>query len=140
MFLRPLLLIEAATFAIASLIHFGALLDGYEHRRAGIAEAVIAVVLVAGWALSRGRSPRRWTFAVGAQVFALVGVLVGLFTIAIGVGPRTVPDVTYRLVILAVLAGSLFLVVRRVRRFCAGRGAGAGARCAGRRGPSAGAV
>lgn len=139
MFLRPLLLIEAATFAITSLIHFGALLDGYEHRRAGIAEAVIAIVLVAGWVLSRGRSPRRWMIAVGAQVFALVGVLVGLFTIAIGVGPRRVPDVTYHLVILAVLAGSLFLVVRRGRRFCAGRGDGRG-RCAGRGGPSAGAV
>ena len=101
----------------------------------------MAIVLVAGWVLSRGRSPRRWMIAVGAQVFALVGVLVGVFTIAIGVGPRTVPDATYHLVILAVLAGSLFLVVRRGRRFCAGRGDGRGRHlCAGRGGPSAGAV
>jgi hypothetical protein len=44
---------------------------------------------------------------IGAQAFAVLGVLVGLFTIAVGVGPRTVPDVAYHLGILAVLVAGL---------------------------------
>jgi hypothetical protein len=33
----------------------------------------------------------------------LLGTLVGLFTIAIGIGPRTAPDVIYHLVMVIVL-------------------------------------
>jgi hypothetical protein len=97
-----LLLLEAATFVAAASIHFGALLDGYAHRKAGTAETVIAVVLVAGAALGRRRSA-----AVAAQAFAVFGVCVGLFTIAVGVGPRTVLDIAYHLAILAVLIAGL---------------------------------
>jgi hypothetical protein len=40
-----------------------------------------------------------WVRRVGlaAQGFALLGTLVGVFTIAIGVGPRTLPDVVYHI-------------------------------------------
>ena len=43
---------------------------------------------------------------------ALLGTLVGLFTIAIGIGPQTVPDVAYHLVLLAALAAGLVVAVR----------------------------
>jgi heme A synthase len=105
--LRLLLGFEAATFLAAAAVHFGLLLDGYGHRRAGTAETVIAVVLLAGLALSFATPPGVRNAAIGAQAFAALGVLVGLFTIAVGVGPRTVPDVAYHLAILAVLAGGL---------------------------------
>jgi hypothetical protein len=49
------------------------------------------------------------------QAFALVGTLVGLFTIAIGVGPRTAPDVTYHVIILVVLAWGLVVTLRASR-------------------------
>jgi len=52
----------------------------------------------------------------GAQVFATFGVLVGLFTIAVGVGPRTVLDVAYHVLILAVLGGGLALALRERAR------------------------
>jgi hypothetical protein len=42
-----------------------------------------------------------------AQGFALLGTLVGVFTIAIGVGPRTVPDVAYHVLIVIVLISGL---------------------------------
>jgi len=42
----------------------------------------------------------------------VLGVLVGLFTIAVGVGPRTVPDVAYHLDILVVLVLGLTISVR----------------------------
>ncbi len=101
---RLLLLIEGATFALAALIHFGVLLEGYEHGRAGTAESVIAVVLLGGALLTWLRPV--WTRRIGliAQGFALLGTLVGLFTVAIGVGPRTVPDIVYHILILALLA------------------------------------
>ena len=66
-------------------------------REAGTAETVIAVVLVAGLALTWIASPRPRRAAIGAQAFAILGALVGLFTIAVGVGPRTILDVAYHL-------------------------------------------
>jgi hypothetical protein len=104
------MLVEAATFVVAASIHFGAFLDGYGHRKAGTAETVIAVVLVAGTALTWSRLA--WRAAIGAQAFAIFGVGVGLFTIAVGVGPRTVLDVAYHLAILVVLAGGVGLASR----------------------------
>ncbi len=50
-----LLLFEAATFAAAALIHFGAISGGYEHHKAGVAESVIAAVLFTGGTLRIGR-------------------------------------------------------------------------------------
>jgi hypothetical protein len=119
--LRLLLGFEAAAFLAAAAVHFGLLLDGYGHRRAGTAETVIAVVLLAGLALSFATPPGARAAAIGAQAFAALGVLVGLFTIAVGVGPRTVPDVAYHLAILAVLAGGLAAAVRDGRVVAGGR-------------------
>src|SRR5206468_7095555 len=50
--------------------------------------------------------------AIGAQGFAILGVLVGLFTIAVGVGPRTGPDIGYHFAILAVLVAGFTFAVR----------------------------
>jgi heme A synthase len=102
-----LLLFEASTFVAAAAVHFGTLLEGYGHRQAGTAETVTAVVLLAALALTWAPSPWPRRAAVGAQAFAILGVLVGLFTIAVGVGPRTAPDVAYHLGILAVLVVGL---------------------------------
>jgi hypothetical protein len=43
--------LEAAAFSVAAFIHFGVLVDGYRHQKAGTAESVIAVVLFVGLAL-----------------------------------------------------------------------------------------
>jgi hypothetical protein len=55
-----------------------------------------------------------WTRPVGiaAQGFALFGTLVGVFTIAIGVGPRTAPDVAYHIGIVVVLVWGLVFAAR----------------------------
>ncbi len=42
-----------------------------------------------------------------AQAFALVGVVIGLVTIAVGIGPQTVGDVAYHLTILVILVAGL---------------------------------
>jgi hypothetical protein len=101
--IRVYLLVEAVSFAVASLIHSGKLIRGYEHPQARIAEGVIASVLFVGLVLT-GIRPT-WLRKVGlwAQGFALLGTLVGIFTIVIGVGPRTVLDIGYHIGIVVVL-------------------------------------
>jgi CHASE2 domain-containing sensor protein len=110
--IRAFLLFEAASFLTAASIHLGGIVDGYGHTKAGTAETVIAVVLVVGLVLTWSRSPGARQAAVGAQGFAILGVCVGLFTIAVGVGPRTVPDVAYHVAILGVLLAGLALAAR----------------------------
>jgi hypothetical protein len=110
--IRILMLVEAATFVLASLIHSGWLVAGYQHHQARIAEGVIAVVLLAAVVVSWIRPA--WTRRTGlvGQGFALLGTLVGVFTIVVGVGPRTVPDVVYHVGILVVLALGLRMTAR----------------------------
>jgi hypothetical protein len=43
---RRFMLFEATAFVVAALIHVGVLARGFEHRKAGIAESVIATVLL----------------------------------------------------------------------------------------------
>lgn len=88
------------------------LVNGYQHQQARIAESLTALVLLAGLGLSWIRPA--WTRPAGilAQGFALLGTLVGLFTIALGVGPQTAPDVAYHLGILAVLVWGLVVAAR----------------------------
>ena len=110
--IRALLLVEAASFAIAALVHLGVLTTGYEHGQAGTAESLIAVVLVLGLAATRIRAASVRAIALAAQGIALAGTLVGVFTIAIGVGPRTVPDIVYHVAIVAVLVAGLIVASR----------------------------
>jgi hypothetical protein len=110
--IRLFLLAEAAAFIIAASIHFGVSMGGYAHQKAGIAESVIALVLLVGlaWTWIRPRSVR--AAGLAAQAFALLGTMVGIFTIVIGVGPRIISDIVYHIVILIVLATGL-LVARQ---------------------------
>jgi hypothetical protein len=110
--IRVFLLVEAVSFAIASMIHAGRLVQGYEHSKARIAEAAIATVLVVGLALTWIRPMALGTIGLWAQGFALLGTLVGIFTIAVGVGPRTTPDIVYHVAIVLVLIVGLRVAVR----------------------------
>ena len=110
--IRFFLLFEAATYVGAALVHFGILIGGYEHRAAGSAESVIAAVLLAGLATTWLAPAVTRGTGLAAQTFALLGTLVGLFTIAIGVGPRTVPDLAYHVSIVAVLIWGLVVAKR----------------------------
>ena len=119
--IRVFLLVEAAAFVIAALTHFGFLFPGYAHHRASIAESVIACALLLGLAASFARPTLTASAGLVSQAFALLGTLVGIVTIIVGVGPRTVPDVVYHVVIVIVLAWGL-VTARRAR----GAGTGIG--------------
>jgi hypothetical protein len=111
--IRLFMLFEAASFVAAALVHSGVLIQGYEHPEARTAEGVIAIVLLAGAALTWVRPSWMRHVGLAAQGFALLGTLVGVFTIAIGVGPRTVPDVAYHIGIAAALAWGLIVASRK---------------------------
>jgi hypothetical protein len=107
--LRTLLLAEAIAFAAAASTHLGMLFEGYRHQAAGTAESVIAAVLLAGLALSFSPPPWGGLAFLVSQGFATLGTLVGAFTIAIGIGPRTPLDLVFHGAILIVLFVGLWL-------------------------------
>lgn len=109
---RLFVLIEGIAFITAALIHFGVIPAGYEHQKAGTAESVIGVVLLAGLALTYIHPAAVRTIGMTVQAFALFGTLVGIFTIAIGVGPRTIPDIIYHACITIVLVSGLVTTAR----------------------------
>ena len=110
--IRLFLLLEGASFVVTGLVHAGVLVDGYAHRQASIAESVIGGVLLVGGGLTWARPARTRPLGLAAQGFALLGTLVGAFTIAVGVGPRTVPDIVYHVAILAALVWGLVVAAR----------------------------
>ncbi len=110
--IRLIMLFEAAGFVSAALIHSGVLISGYEHHKARIAESVIAIVLFGGAAAAWIRPAMTRTAGLVAQAFALLGTLVGVFTIAVGIGPRTLPDIAYHIGIIAVLVWGLVIAKR----------------------------
>ncbi|AYQ27492.1 MULTISPECIES: hypothetical protein [unclassified Polaromonas] len=105
--LRGFLLLEAGLLVAASLVHGGLLLLGHAHSQARVAEAVIAAVLLTAWALSLVWPGRTRKLALLAQAFALIGTLVGVFTIAAGIGPQSAPDVVFHVALLALLLAGL---------------------------------
>ncbi len=108
-----LMFVEAVSLATMSTLHLSGVLTGgaksFRRTDAGIAEALICVVLAAGAAgLVRGSRHARARAAV-AIVFAILGFLVGLnFTLQ---GGDTI-DVAYHLTLLPLLVITL-LVLRR---------------------------
>ena len=111
--IRLFLFFECVSFIAAALTHFGVLVNGYEHQKAGTAESVIGLVLLAGFVLTWIRPQLTRGIGLAVQGFALLGTLVGIFTIAIGVGPRTVPDIVYHVTIVIVLVSGLVVAARR---------------------------
>jgi hypothetical protein len=108
---RAFLIIEAAAFFAASAVHAGLLVDGFEDPDASLAERIIGAVLVAGLVLIWMRPT--WTRRVGLAVqgFALLGDLVGL-TLAIRVGPTTVPDLVFHGAMVVLLVAGLVVTAR----------------------------
>jgi hypothetical protein len=104
---------EAATLVVASTLHLTDLVNDvkppFRADRAGIAEAIIAAVVVVG-ALGLMRGKRR--FAIGAIVFAIAGFGVGLSMTARG---GAVGDIAYHATMLPILLVTLVGTSRTLR-------------------------
>lgn len=111
-----LMVAQALLFLGASALHRGYLTDGYQHVAAARAEAVIAVVLLAGAAVAVRRGRWGWVAGFAAQVFALAGVGVGVVMIAIGIGPQTPVDFVLHAAMACALGAGLWLVFANRRR------------------------
>ncbi|WP_255681644.1 hypothetical protein [Natrinema sp. SYSU A 869] len=72
-----------------------------------IAESVIGTVLLVGLAMTWIRPKSMFSVSAIVQAFALVGSLIGLWTIIVGIGPRTIPDIVYHVAIILVLIGGI---------------------------------
>jgi hypothetical protein len=105
----------AVLFFAAALFHSGLAGDGYDHREALIAESIIGAVLLAGWIASRLAPQRTRTLAIGALAFGLLGTSIGLVTIIIGIGPRTLPDLILHGAMILLLVTGLITAVRADR-------------------------
>jgi len=116
---RAFLSIEAVAFIIAGAIHSGIFVAIDTHYQAATAESIIGVVLLIGFGLSWIWSAQTRLIGLLAQAFAALGTLVGLFTIAVGVGPRSVGDLAFHLAILAVLVCGLVVTAMLGRSYSA---------------------
>src|SRR5438874_2360829 len=108
--------VVALSLAVASALHLAGLVHGrgepYDVDDAGIAEAVIGIVLAASAAAMVRAPARARTVGLAATGFAIVGFGVGLTITAEG---GHAPDIAYHLAVLPVLLGT-FVVLLRGRR------------------------
>lgn len=109
---RAFLLIEAVAFLVAGAIHSGMFVAIDTHYQAATAESIIGVVLLVSFGLTWVWSSQARLIGLLAQAFAAFGTMVGLFTIAVGVGPRSVGDIAFHLAVLAVLGWGIVVTAR----------------------------
>src|SRR2546425_9835002 len=107
-----LMLAEAVTFAIASILHFGV---AESFIGAAIPEAIIAVVLGAGAIAVMLRTAGSWWLGMATTLFALAGVIIGLSVILGGRVSRPV-DLAYHATIFVTLGITVILLVIGRRR------------------------
>ena len=105
---------EALAFGMASVVHAGVLLRGYEHRQAMVAEGVIGTVLALGLLLILMHPRSTRTVGSAVQAFALLGTLVGIFTMVVGVGPQSRLDVALHVMfVMLLIVGMAFAGARQ---------------------------
>jgi hypothetical protein len=110
-----LMALAAVTFGIASALHFdiritiGSLvIQGESFRGAAIPEAVIGIIVAAGDIAWISRTHAGAILALCATVFAILGVLLGLYEITRGGTVRTIADLVYHVSVLALLLVVLY--------------------------------
>jgi hypothetical protein len=116
------MLLEAATFGVAAVLHLDARFSlvfvtvrGERVGQAAVGELIVAGVLVVGAIVVLARPADARRLACVVTGFAIFGVIVGLLTIALGVGPRTIPDLVYQVAIMTVLLISFAVLMNRRR-------------------------
>ena len=115
------LAVQSAVFVFAACAHFGVFGDR-DDPGAAVAESIIAVVLLAGLALTFTGPAGARPVALVAQGFALLGTLIGV-TLVLTVGPRETFDVVVHVVMLALLIAGLAVTYRAPQALESARGA-----------------
>ena len=108
---RVILTVATVAFGLATLIHAGVLINGYEHHKAATAESIIAPVLALGFIATLLWPASIRNIALCVEGFALLGTSVGVFMIVIGIG-RTVFDIVLHALLIAGLVAGLIVTWR----------------------------
>ena len=116
------MLLEAATFGVASYLHLDGriplgftTITGEHFGRASVPEAVIGAVLAVGAVVVAVAPGRARTAALGATGFAAVGVLAGLGFVLTSSRPHIAADLAYHLTMLLALLALLLALARTDR-------------------------
>jgi hypothetical protein len=101
-----LMIAAAIVLFVAAAMHFGAFGLAYAHARARVPETIIGLVLIAGAlvAPAAGWGP---PVALGALIFGMLGVLLGIYLVVVGVGPHTAIDYALHGLMLVLLIAGL---------------------------------
>jgi hypothetical protein len=109
------MLVEAATFGVASYLHRGGRIalgfttvTGEHFSNAALPEAIIGAVLAAAAVFVLAAPGRARSAAYGATGFATLGVVVGL-SVVVG-SSRPAADLAYHVTILVVLLASALML------------------------------
>lgn len=105
--IAALMVVQAASLAVASALHLSGV-DGHDATGAGIAEAVICVVLLGG-AIAYRRADWGRPAAIAATGFAIAGFCYGLSLTARG---DDLPDLVYHATVLPLLLVTMVLIIR----------------------------
>ncbi len=107
------MVVEALTLAVASALHLSGHVTGrsspFDADHAGIAEAIIGAVLVAGAAMMIWLPGKARVIGIIVNGVAIAGFINGLTMTAQG---GHLPDIGYHLVVLPLLIGSLLVLLR----------------------------
>lgn len=108
---RTFLFAEAAAFAIAAVLHAGLPAEEYGHPDAIIFDSVLAGILFLGYSLSR--YDQSWTRRIGIAVqgIALLGTVIGRFSIIAGAGPTIIFDLVFYRAITFILLWGLTVTI-----------------------------
>ena len=108
-----LMLVVTASLALTSALHLSGMVDGrtksFDPDTAGIAEAVIGVVLLVGAVVMLRDPQRARTAGIAANAFALAGFLIGISETAQG---GHAPDIAYHATVIPLLVISLVVLLR----------------------------
>jgi hypothetical protein len=108
-----LMALEAASLAVMASLHLSHVLAGgkkpFRATPAGIAEAVIGLVLLVGIAALLRRSTHARTITIATVLFAIAGFVVGLTFTLRGGGAI---DIAYHATVLPLLLLTLLLLLR----------------------------
>jgi hypothetical protein len=105
--------IEGILFLLAALSHTGARILPVDEPRiipATIVEGLCGVFLMVGAVSVFVRAAWAWLALVAAHAFSLLGVLLGIWTIAAGFGPHSPLNDGFHRVMLVVLAAMLIVL------------------------------
>ena len=105
---------NAAVFVFGALQHAGVSI-GPLHEPviipASIVEILCALALGWGAAAVLRRSPKAWRAALIGNVIAILGVAIGMVSLAVGAGPRTASNDVYHRIMLALATASLLILI-----------------------------